>query len=165
LPLTNKYSSVTSKIDSLAAKDETYIPSGLAWGWRTLSPEMPFTEAKTSSKDTVNVMVLMTDGANTKSLDLAPSFDGTVSAVMHNNTDGDDANTVSETLCKKIKAENIQIYTVAYKFDGAKSKKTKDMLEDCATSADHFFDAKNSDDLNQAFDDIARSLFKIRLSL
>ena len=165
LPLTNKYTSVTNTINSLSARGETYIPAGLVWGWRTLSPERPFTESKTTEKNTVNVMVIMTDGANTKSLDLAPNIDGTVSSLKHGNTDGDDANKVSKALCNKIKADNIEVYTVAYKFEGASGNKTKKMLQNCATSETHFFNAKNSAELNNAFDEIAANLFKVRLSL
>lgn len=165
LPLTNKYSSINSKIDSLSALGNTYIPAGLVWGWRTLTPNRPFIEAKPMEKETVSTLILMTDGANTKSLDLTSTVDGTVTSVRHDNTDGDDANAVSQKLCNRIKKDDIQIYTVAYKFDGAKAKKTMNMLKKCATSAQHFFDANDAKELDEAFDEIAASLYKIRLSL
>lgn len=165
LALTNKYADVDSKIDSLNASGETYIPSGLAWGWRTLSDQLPFTESKTTKTDTVNTLILMTDGGNTKSLDLATNTDGFVTSVKHDNSDEDDANKVSSQLCTGIKKDNIQVYTVAYKFEGSSLKKTGDMLEDCATSKDHFFKADNSEELDKVFDEIAASLYKVRLSL
>lgn len=165
LPLTNKYSTVNSKIDTLTASGETYIPAGLAWGWRTLSVNRPFTEAKPLNADTVSTLILMTDGANTKSLDLASTVDGTVTSVRHNNTDGDAADALSAKLCKKIKNDDIQVYTVAYKFEGPSAAKTKKMLKKCATSNQHFFNAKNAAELDEAFDEIAANLYKIRLSL
>ena len=84
---------------------------------------------------------------------------------MHNNTDGDDANMVSKKLCNKIKKGGIEVYTVAFKFEGTSANATKRMLENCATSPNHFFDAKDANQLNDAFDSIALNLYKVRLSL
>ena len=46
LPLTDNRTDVESAIDAMVAYPAmgTYIPTGLAWGWRVLSPGAPFTE-------------------------------------------------------------------------------------------------------------------------
>jgi len=48
-PLTDDYSKLRTEIAELYGTDRTYIPMGLTWGRRILSPEAPFTET-----DTVN---------------------------------------------------------------------------------------------------------------
>ena len=44
MPLGNDYVAMKNLIDGLETTGETYLPSGLIWGWRTLTPEAPFTE-------------------------------------------------------------------------------------------------------------------------
>ena len=60
--------------DVLVAQGETYLPSGLIWGWRVLSPTAPFTKVEASANQPAStissyhnprwrkIMVLMTDG-------------------------------------------------------------------------------------------------------
>ena len=45
-PLTNNMNSVKATIGALSARGNTYIPSGIAWGWRTLDTNEPLTEAR-----------------------------------------------------------------------------------------------------------------------
>lgn len=68
LPLTSDVTAVNTAIDGMSAYGQTYIPSGLVWGWRVLSPGAPFNESKKATDPKVSqVLILMTDGANTKS--------------------------------------------------------------------------------------------------
>ncbi len=68
LPLTKNIADVKTAIDDMTAAQETYIPSGLIWGWRSLTPEAPLMQAKTKDKkQRQSALVLMTDGANTRS--------------------------------------------------------------------------------------------------
>ncbi len=71
----------------------TYIPAGLVWGWRTLSPQEPFTAAaNTSSEPVRKFLVLMTDGLNTKS----PTYP------EHWGTDTAKSNTLVKQICANI---------------------------------------------------------------
>ena len=152
LPLTNNMNAVRKKIDSLKAKDLTYLPAGLIWGWRALQPETPLVEASTAQAGNKNsVLIFMTDGGNTV------SQNGT----LHDGTDIDQANKRTESLCANIKNDNIKIYTVAYDFDGAE---TLNILRKCATKEDMFFLASNAAGLIQAFKDIGADLFELRLT-
>ena len=69
----------------------------------------------------------------------------------------------TQELCTGIKAEDIDVYTVPYKF-GAGTTDSQQMLKDCATKPEMFFDAADAAELEKAFEDIGRSLFEIRLS-
>jgi len=152
LPLTKDMSAVRAKINSLTADDKTYLPAGLMWGWRALHPQAPLTEASTAkAKNKSSVLIFMTDGANTVSQN----------GELHNGSDINHANKQTKQLCNNIKSNKIQIYTVAYDFDGADTLK---ILRKCATQPDMFFLASNAAGLKQAFEDIGASLLKLRLT-
>jgi len=68
LPLTSNMASARRSINGLKPRGWTYIPSGITWGWRTLEGELPKKVAAAPAKDDhKRVMVIMTDGENTRS--------------------------------------------------------------------------------------------------
>jgi len=69
----------------------------------------------------------------------------------------------TQELCTGIKAEDIDVYTVAYKC-GAGTTDSQPMLKDGATKPEMFFDSADAAELEKDFEDIGRSLFEIRLS-
>jgi hypothetical protein len=144
---------VTAKIRSMSAWGDTYIPSGLVWGLRMLSPDEPLTAAAPYSDigdGLRKAMVLMTDGANSHS-PLYPSHDGTDTA---------EANELTAELCTNIKAKGILLFTVAFEITDST---TLDLMEDCATSTSYFYDAENSADLEESFKNIATKLMDVHL--
>ncbi|ANT51325.1 pilus assembly protein [Mesorhizobium amorphae] len=55
-------------IDAMAPTGNTNVPEGLAWGWRTVSSNEPFTEGRPNiEKGNDKVVIVLTDGANTYS--------------------------------------------------------------------------------------------------
>jgi Flp pilus assembly pilin Flp len=139
-------------IDGLTATGETFIPAGMLWGWRTLSNEAPFADgAGPDPRDpTRKVLVLMTDGENTRS----------PSGATHDGVDLKYANATTEKLCVDMKKANISIYTVAFEVS---DMKTLDVLRACATSDEQFFDAKDTTRLQAAFSKIGDALTLARL--
>lgn len=151
LPLANNRDNIRSAIDSMSASGETYIPAGLVWGWRVLSNREPYAESandpNTASGDVRKFLVLMTDGKNTKS----PVYsDGT-----HNDTSEAVANQLTLELCNNIKADNIEIFTIA--FDIADNQ-IKQLLQDCASAGGRYYDVANSGALADAFADIGTGM-------
>jgi len=68
LPLTSNMATARRSINNLKPRGWTYIPSGITWGWRTLEGELPKKVAAAPAKDDhKRVMVIMTDGENTRS--------------------------------------------------------------------------------------------------
>lgn len=61
LPLTNQLTDAKASINALVADGDTYMPAGVVWGWRVLTPNAPFTGGRANTKQ---VMIIMTDGAN-----------------------------------------------------------------------------------------------------
>ena len=178
LPLTNSLSSVTSKINSLQhwAGGGTIISEGLAWGWRTLSPNAPYAMGK--AYDAVNaqkVIVLMTDGVTevgTNNDDYGPlvsdytSYGYLRDGRMGPNQTFAEAKTFLggrlDTVCANAKAKpGVSIYTVLFReTDPVVTAK----MRACASSIDKAFTAADGAALNSAFAQIGSSISKLRLT-
>ena len=155
-PLTNQAATAKTAIDDMFATGNTYIPAGLMWGWTTLSPAAPFDQAEDTKdgKKVRKIMVLMTDGYNT----LSPTvpYDGT-----HSGNDTALANKYTAKLCENIKAQKIEMYTVAFQVNDVA---VKSILENCASDGSHFQDAGNESALLPAFEKIAADFSPLRLA-
>lgn len=165
VPLTSDKAVLTSAIDKLIIniggyKPSTYIPGGLIWGVNVLSPTAPFAEAKaydTANKMPRKALVLMTDGANTLYF---RNSDGTHQAVR-NNGDVTTTNLDTSKICDYAKSKKIEVFTVAFAVTDVAAKT---MLQGCATSAGHYYDATDAAALTAAFQSIGQSLTSLRLS-
>lgn len=163
-PLTYNLTTLKNAIAALTAVDNTYIPAGLAWGLNTLSPQTPVSDAAAYDTTGPNrkprkVLLLMTDGANTKLLN---TTNGKHDKTPANGARAVQADTYTTELCNNIKAQKIEVYTVA--FDIGSDTVARDLVRNCATDAAHFYDAANSADLVAAFDAIAASLQALHIS-
>lgn len=154
--LTNDHAAADKVIDSLRASRQTYIPTGLIWGLRSLSPQAPFEGgedyAKFASDGGRKALMLMSDGANT----VSPNNSG-----WHNKRNTRQANDYTEEICTEAKSLGIEVYTVAFDLD---DEDTKKLLQDCATDDSYFYDASNAADLQKAFDSIGRDLSELAIS-
>lgn len=171
LPLTNSFNSVRSKINSLQPNGETYIPTGLAWGWRMVSQAQPFTEAASNQgTGAKNAVLLMTDGKNTRYLGtgsvLAAPGNSSYPVIDHSTSDNTSvsANALTADICEGIKDDDIIVYTVGYRFPVGSVNATRNMLRNCATEPENAFYAVSPAELSAAFDAIAASLISVRLS-
>jgi Flp pilus assembly protein TadG len=163
-PLNYNPTTLTGAINALSANGNTYIPAGLAWGLNMLSPQAPITDA--AAYDTAGpnrkprkVLLLMTDGANTKLM--------TPSTGDHNKNPAAGVRAVqadawTTELCNNIKAQKIEVYTVA--FDIGSDTVARDLVKTCATDEAHFYDAADSAALISAFNAIAASLQALHIS-
>jgi hypothetical protein len=141
-------------------KPSTYIPAGLIWGVNILSPTEPFMEGRTydpANKNPRKALVLMTDGANTLYF---RNSDGTHQAVR-NNGDVTTTNNDTSKICEYAKSKKIEVFTVAFAVTDVAAKT---MLQGCASSAGHYYDATDSAALTAAFQSIGQSLTSLRLS-
>lgn len=164
-PLTTNVGTLKAAITALVAKDNTYIPAGLAWGFNMLSPQTPITDAVAYDTAGPNrkprkVLLLMTDGANTKLMRTANNGDH--EGVPAAGARAVQADTWTAELCTNIKAQKIEVYTVA--FDIGSDTVARNLVKKCATDDAHFYDAANSADLIAAFDAIAASLQALHIS-
>lgn len=191
-PLTTTKNTVSSAITSMQAKGYTNITAGLMWGWRVLSPGAPFTEGRAySDNENQKIMILMTDGENTYfpylEKDKNPSSNsyagkfvksayGAWGYIFKNHL-GTTSNSSSEvftklngrtaTACANAKAAGIRIYTVGFEINSSSSSDpdaTLQLLQDCASDRNKYFDAQNEDDLLAAFSAIGNDISLLRIA-
>jgi Flp pilus assembly protein TadG len=151
--LTTDIPAVRSTVNSLFTTGETYLPSGLIWGKRMLSPGEPLSAS--TAPGVRKVMVLVTDGKNTKS----PTYPN------HDGSDETLANQLTRETCMNIASDRtypVRIYTVAFEMDGLE---TKTILQTCAAaSGGKFFDAADPVALRAALADIANNVYAVKLT-
>lgn len=166
---------------------------GLAWGWRVLSPTAPFTEGAPYGPDVRKVIVLMSDGENTnvgtdavllsdysaynhmgfwRNYASGNALTQLLFGILHGvlppgiirrdiDSSGEYVDYVDErqrTLCTAIKNAGIEIYVVRFR------NGNEDLMRDCASSDEHFFNANNAQELSQAFDAIGTGIGSLRLT-
>lgn len=149
-------------VGSLKTDGTTYLPSGLAWGWRVLDDDIPFGRPM-PGEPRQKALVLMTDGYNTVSREGRKPYIVNDGRYHHGKYEGDEsvittANGITKTLCENIAAQDIEIYTIAYALPAsANSDATRTLLRQCAGSTGQFFDAQDSMQLAKAFSAIAEA--------
>jgi len=137
-------------VTSLTASGATYIPAGLMWGWRSLTPSAPLEIEADGERS--KLIILMTDGQNTVSQ----------SGLFHTGTDYKKANKLTESLCNKIKESGTKIATLSYS-SGSRDSTTTKLLEQCASTGELYFEPRNAQTLKEAFEDAINSTTNIRL--
>ena len=151
MPLTYNWTTLHSKVDSLAASGNTNVTIGLVWSWHMLSPTAVFSEG--AAYDTENLqkyIILLTDGDNTQ--DRWSSSESTI-------------NSRTRAACNNIKAlvkpngdPQIKIYTIKV-IDGNES-----LLESCATNPSMYFEVQNASELSSVFSSIGSEIANLHLS-
>jgi Flp pilus assembly protein TadG len=176
LPLTNVKDSIATAINGMAAGGNTVIPEGLAWGWRVLSPGLPFAEGQPyADGDTIKFLILLTDGENNvgggsnfHNASLYSAFGFAASGHL-GATDGSQTRAVLDaktaTLCTNVKAKGIYLYTIALQVtDGA----TRTMLANCASAecpgGQCYYESPTAGALETVFANIALGINQLRVA-
>ena len=150
LPLTDNRGNLRAYIAGLNDFSSTAGHMGVAWGWYLISPKwdsvwpsaskpLPYDEP-----DSAKAIIMMTDG----------EFNSYFSSGQGNSFDQ------AKKLCDAAKAEHIVIYTVAFQAPS----QGQDILNYCATSADHAFKPENGQQLKDAYTMIAKSISDLRIT-
>ena len=125
LPLTSDEAMIALKIGSLTAGGETYLASGLYWGYRALAGSklgFPPAVERPTGASVRRIVVVMTDGGNTRS----PTYPA------HDGKDRVLADSRTLDLCRAIKSAGVEVFAVSLSADGI-----DDVLEACASGSDH----------------------------
>jgi uncharacterized protein YegL len=150
LPLTNDEDALLEHIGALSAAGMTAGHLGISWAWYMLSPEwsdiLPSDSAPKSydDDDYQKVAILMTDG------------------MFNTSYEGANGNSEQQarTLCTNMKGAGLTVYTVGFQVP----PEVLPILQHCATSPLHFFDAQNGAELSETFRTIAKRLSGLRLA-
>ncbi len=170
-PLTNQKQVLLDAIDAMGASGWTHIPLGLVWGWRVLSPDKPFTEGRPyNDPEYTKAAILLTDGANT--IDTEPTHNLSNYSAYGFLAEGRLGTTRASTfrarldqnttiVCNAMKDLNIRVYTITFQVS---SNSIRNLMRDCATSPDLYFDSPSNEELQNSFQAIATDLSNLRLS-
>lgn len=166
LALTNNETTIKNKIEDMEARGGTNIPVGLAWGWKVLSSAAPFTEGEPYSNAlNKKVIVLLTDGQNDLGYHHWGYYAGYgLPQYNHLGTSGwlgDNLDDKLSALCTNVKSKDILIYSITF---AVTNTNTQDLMRTCATREDMYFNSPNGDALEDAFEQIATGLQKLRLA-
>ena len=149
MPLSYDWTALNSKVDAMSPNGNTNVTIGLVWAWHALTQNAPLSEALAPATDLDKVIIILTDGDNTRSWKNSNNTDVTNQTAIDDRT---------KLVCTNIKAANIKIYAVRV-IDGNAS-----LLQQCATNATMYFDVQNASDLNNVFSAIAQNLANLRLA-
>jgi Flp pilus assembly protein TadG len=150
LPLTSNRDDILGHIERLQAGGNTAGHLGTAWAWYLLSPNWatlwPADSAPVpyGTKDYQKVAILMTDGMYNS---------------YYEGANGDSV-TQARALCTNMKSAGVTVYTVGFQVP----PEVLPVLQHCASSTKHFFDASNGAELKQTFRTIAERLSGLRLA-
>lgn len=178
-PLTNTPATITAAVNAMSPQGATNIAEGAAWAFRVLSPTAPFTEGAAYNSTTSKVMIIMTDGENTR-YPYANMNDAQYYSPYGYpwNTNGrlgtatTDAHTLEQrvnarlaTTCTNAKAAGITVYTIGLATSATDyPSENTTLLTNCATESDYAFFPTSASDLQTAFTTIANQLAALRLS-
>lgn len=173
-PMTASKSTLDNAIDDMVADGNTHIGLGAVWAWRMLSPRWQGLWG--GEMDTNNLplayntplmnkaAVIMTDGENTMSNSSHSAYwylsDGKLGTTS-SSTAVSRLNTRLSNVCTSMKENNIIVYTVAFRDPGSS---TENLLRNCATQPEYYFDSPTGEELKQAFRMIGDSLSNLRVS-
>jgi Flp pilus assembly protein TadG len=185
LRMTNAQATLTSKVNGLSANGDTNLHEGFMWGWRTISPNAPFSDGRaydtSSSATNQKVIVLMTDGynnwssvANTwgGSMYEAPGYytlaNGRMPPGNQNITNMTQSRAALDELtleaCTNAKAKGIIVYTVGFSISSDPiDQQGQNLLQSCATDKAHAFIANDANSLVDAFNQIGMGMGKLRI--
>lgn len=179
VPLSSNKTALHAAINGLTTAGSTAGQIGVAWGWYLVSPNFGYLfPAESQPKDygeinlgqeVLKVVIIMTDGQfNTVYFDgvnsqSSTSGSGTSNYKINQNATNGDPYTQAETLCDNMKAEGVIVYTVGLEISS--STAVTDLMNNCATSAEHVYLPESGTELKQAFKDIAVQVSNLRISM
>jgi hypothetical protein len=155
-PLTTNFSSLRTAITDMKAGGNTNVTIGVTWGQALLSNQAPFTEGVPYTDQEVSkFLIVLTDGQNTQ--DRFASC-GTTTCINQMNARTKAACDTVKNTANQPGQIGITVYTVRV-IDG-----DANLLRDCASGSDKYFDVQNSSQLEKVFIDIGNKISALRLT-
>lgn len=174
LPLSENKAQLNAHIEAFVATGSTAAHVGMAWGWYLLAPNFGYLWPEASrpadydAEHLHKIVILMTDGefnspyCNGVISRDATSGSGGAAERINCNAHNGSSYAQAARLCTEIKDKGITVYTIG--FDIGAFPAAINVMRDCATAPSYFYEAADTDDLRQAFRDIAREISSVYLS-
>ena len=170
VPLTSNKKALIDKIATLTLSDGTGSDHGMAWGVETLNhawfnkfpAALENTPAANNDK-TKKVIVFMSDGGITSQHHVREvNMTGTVpyNSKRHVRVSFGNSLDAFYGACDRAKTNDMEVFTIGFNLNRTAHK---DFLTNCATTANHYIDARTGD-LEQVFGGIAAEISPLRVS-
>ncbi len=175
VPLTDNFNNLRTNIAAMRHWNGsgTNVSEGLAWAWRVLSPDPPYTNGRPFSDPTTQkVIVLLTDGENvvfgasgkaaTRSdygsygFLAAGRFGASDQTAAARNVDG----WVSQ-LCSAVKSRGVLLYAITLEADTAANRA---LYSPCASRPEMYYPSPSATQLSGIFANIAQQLIALKLT-
>ena len=144
LPLTSDWTALNNAINSMTPVGNTNVTIGANWGMATLTPGVPFGEAKAFATPRLSkYMILLTDGENTQN---------------RFTTNGSQIDARTTLACQTAKTAGIRVYTVRV-INGDRT-----LLQNCASDPSMYYEVSSASQLTPVFQQIAREISQVRLT-
>lgn len=148
--LTNDWNALNAKVDTMTSNGFTNQAIGLAWAWHALTPGLPM-NAPAKGPDVQQVIILLTDGLNTKDrwYDNAYTAQASIDARQ-------------KILCDNIKAADITLYTIQVNIGNMDKLST--LLQGCASKPEYFYHLTTTGEIASVFNQIGTNMSHLRLA-
>jgi hypothetical protein len=149
---------MNSLVDAMNPAGSTNQPIGLVWAWQSLVGGGPLVApSKDSNYNYKEFVILMSDGLNTEDRWYGNGYSVStdVDQRMYN------ASASGSGTCANIKATGVTIYSIQVNTGG---DPTSTIMQNCASSADKFFEVKVAGDLGTVFTAIGTNLTQLRVA-
>lgn len=174
LPMTSDRNAIDNAIDAMQAVGYTHVNLGAVWGWRMLSPNWRSLWGGDMDANSLpldyntprmnKAVIIMTDGENTVSSSIHTAYwypsDGKLGTTNTSLAKTQLDQRLSQ-ICTSMKSNNIIVYTIAF---GSPGSTVQNLLRNCATQPDYYFDSPTGAELQAAFRAIGDSLSNLRIS-
>ncbi|HVV61916.1 MAG TPA: pilus assembly protein [Pseudolabrys sp.] len=151
--LSYDWDAMKTLVDNMSPGGNTNQPIGLIWGWQSLVGGAGLTApAMDPNYQYQQIIILMSDGLNTENR--WSNKQSTIDKRMYDPSNGSGT-------CANIKAAGITLYMVQVNTGG---DPTSTLMQNCASSADKFYELKNANDLITTFNAIGTNLTKLRVA-
>lgn len=173
-PLSTNKDDLKAQITALQASGSTGGHIGVAWGWYMVSPNFGYLwpaasrPAAYAAPSTLKVVVLMTDGeynsAYKNGVISGDSTNGSGDYRDHIKGNAPNGHSFDQAtaLCTAMKAAGVRVYTVG--FNIVDDQRARDLVNNCATNANHVYIANGGTALKDAFAAIGHEIDNLRLS-
>ena len=165
MPLSTSIGALKSHVDSFSAQGGTAGHMGTAWGFHLVSPNWAgiFSGASAAGSFTdpkiIKAVLIMTDGVFNTAYKTSNASANTVQI--------DESYVEFAALCSNMKAQKIQVFTVAFALVGEPEPgqtRARNALRGCANEPAQYFEAESKTGLSAAFRTIADQLTSLKIT-
>ena len=174
-PTTSSKTTVLTAINNMVAAGNTEINQGMFFGYAMISPRWRGLWGGTMNANALpldygtkgmnKAIVMLTDGINTIDNSSHGSYwylsDGKL-GTTNSSSAVTEMDNRTRTICTSLKSHGVYIYTIALGTDTTTA--SLQLLQDCATSSNYYFNSPSTGTLNTVFSAIGDSLSNLRVS-